>query len=177
MIGRNLVAFLAGNYYDNAYLKTIPIHCGMKKIDISCDALEAGFRNTFPDITWVSAEIRGTRLMIRIKENDMIMDPMEESETPCDLIAEKNGIIKEIIVRQGLPNVKVGDVIEKGMLLVDGTIPVYDDSDTLINSHEVHADAEILAQTTHLFVRKFSLSWIYSYLMLSIVQTSKDVNI
>ncbi len=142
----------------NAYLKTVPVHHGMKKMDISCDALEAGIRNAFTEITWVSAEIRGTRLIIRIKENDVIMEPMEEDETPCDLIAERNGIIKEVIVRQGLSNVKVGDVIEKGMLLVDGTIPVYDDSDLLINSHEVHADAEIFAQTTHLFERKFSLS-------------------
>ena len=142
----------------DGYLETIPIYYGIKKMDISCEALEAGIRNTFSEITWVSAEIRGTRLMIRIKENDVLMNPVEDLEQPCDLIAKSDGIINELIVRKGVPQIKVGDTIEEGTLLVDGTIPIYDDSESLVNSHEVHADAEVFAQTIHCFQKEIPLS-------------------
>ena len=46
---------------------------------------------------------------------------------------------------------KAGDMVEKGDLLVDGTIPIYDDSETLVNSHEIHADAEIYAKTVYTY--------------------------
>ena len=142
----------------DGYLESIPIYHGIKKMDISCDALEAGIRNEFSEITWVSAEIRGTRLVIRIKENDVLMNPIEDLEDPCDLIAKSDGIIKKLIVRKGIPQIKVGDVIKKGTLLVDGTIPIHDDSGSLINSHEVHADAEVFAQTIHCFQKEIPLS-------------------
>lgn len=142
----------------SGYLETVPVYQGMKKEDISCEALEAGIRNAFTEITWVSAEIRGTRLIIRIKENEVMMEPLVTDETPCDLVAGTNGTITGIIVRHGLSQVKVGDVVEEGMLLVDGTIPIYDDSETLVNSHEIHADADIFAETTHLLKKKVDLS-------------------
>ena len=53
----------------NEYLKTIPVYYGMRKSKISCDELEAGIRNYFTEITWVSAEIKGTMLTIQLKEN------------------------------------------------------------------------------------------------------------
>jgi len=140
------------------YLETVPVYYGMRKANISCEELEAGIRNAFAEITWVSAEIKGTRLIIRIRENEVMMEPEVPDEAPCDLVAERGGTIKEIIVRKGISNVKIGDVVEKGTLLVDGTIPIYDDSEILVNSHEIHADADIYAETVHSFKKKIPLS-------------------
>ena len=44
----------------------------MKKKKINCEELEAGMREAFPQITWVSARVSGTRLVIQIKENKII---------------------------------------------------------------------------------------------------------
>ena len=38
-----------------------------EKKNVDCEALEAGMRENFPQITWVSARVSGTRLVIQIK--------------------------------------------------------------------------------------------------------------
>lgn len=131
------------------FMETLPVAYGMKKMDISCEELEAEIRNHFSEITWVSAEIRGTRLIVRVKENEAVLAPVEADSSPCDLTAGKSGTIVKTVVRSGLCQVKAGEQVEAGDLLVDGTIPIYDDSETLVNGHEVHADAEIYAETVH----------------------------
>lgn len=139
------------------YMETIPVVCGMKKMKISCEAIESGIRNRFTEITWVSAEIKGTRLVVRVKENEALLTPVVDDDMPCDLAAEKSGKIVRMVVRSGFSQVKAGEDVEAGTLLVDGTVPIFDDSGTIVNSHEVHADAEIYAETIHGFQK--TLPW------------------
>lgn len=136
------------------FMKTLPVDYGMVKEKISCEELEAALRNEFTEITWVSAQITGTRLIIRIKENEGILSPKSPDTTPCDLVAERDGVVTRTVVRSGVPQVKAKDVVEAGTVLVSGTIPIYDDFDTLVNSHQVRADGEIYAETIHTFTKK-----------------------
>ena len=53
------------------YMETIPVVYGRKKSQVSCDEIESGIRNQFTEITWVSAEIKGTRLVVHVKENEV----------------------------------------------------------------------------------------------------------
>ena len=131
------------------YLDTIQVNYGMIKNQISCDEIESGIRNQFTEITWVSAEIKGTQLVVHVKENEALLSPIKNEDTPCDLAAEKAGTIVKTVVRSGFSQVKAGDFVEAGTLLVDGTVPIIDDSGITVNSHEVHADAEIYAETVH----------------------------
>jgi len=131
------------------FMETVPAVYGMRKSEISCEALEEAIRNQFTEITWVSAEIKGTRLIIRVKENEAVLTPEVPDTSPCDLAALKDGVITGCIIRSGFGQVKAGDEVKAGDLLVDGTVPIYDDSETLINSHEVRADGEIYAKTVH----------------------------
>lgn len=133
------------------YMESMSIVYGVKKSDISSEALETEIRNEFTEITWVSAEIKGTRLIVRVKENEALLEAVEPDTSPCDLVAEKAGEIMKTVTRSGFCQVKAGDMVEKGDLLVDGTIPIYDDSETLVNSHEIHADAEIYAKTVYTY--------------------------
>ena len=96
--------------------------CGMRKSAVSCEGLEESLRNQFAEITWVSAEIKGTRLTVRIKENEAMLSPVEPDRTPCDLAAEKDGVIERCVVRNGLLKVRAGDPVAAGDLLVAGTI-------------------------------------------------------
>lgn len=140
------------------YMETLPVSCGMKKAEISCEDLEGEIRNHFTEITWVSAEIRGTRLIVRVKENEALLAPEIKDETPCDLAAAKDGIIVKTITRSGFCQVKAGDQVTAGQLLVSGTIPIYDDSETLVNSHLVRSDAEIYAETIYQYEKSIPLS-------------------
>ena len=65
----------------------------MKKKNVDCEALEAGMREAFPQITWVSARVSGTRLVIQIKENKIIQAKTTVKEDPCDLVSDVTGTI------------------------------------------------------------------------------------
>ena len=140
------------------YMETIPVEYGMRKSRISCDDIEAGIRNAFTEITWVSAEIKGTRLVVHVKENEALLAPVETDRTPCDLVAGKAGTIVKTVIRSGFCQVREGDVVEAGVLLVDGTVPITDDAGTIVNSHRVHADAEIYAETIHEIEKRIPLT-------------------
>lgn len=133
------------------------IHYGMKKSNIDCDVLEEAFRTKFPEITWVSARVSGTRLLVKIKENEVLSEIPPKDETPCDIVAEKDGVITSMIVRSGVPMVAKGDAVEKGQVLVSGTLPVIGDSEEVINTHYVHSDADISARTEYHFTRQIPL--------------------
>lgn len=141
------------------YMETLPVACGMRKSAVSCEELEESLRNQFAEITWVSAEIKGTRLTVRIKENEAMLSPVEPDRTPCDLTAEKDGVIERCVVRNGLLKVRAGDPVAAGDLLVAGTIPIYDDSENLVSSHEIRADAEVYARTVYETEKKLPLTY------------------
>ncbi|MDW2799562.1 sporulation protein YqfD [Clostridium boliviensis] len=133
------------------------IRYGMKKSKINCDVLEESLRTRFPEITWVSARVSGTRLLVKIKENEVLFEIPVKDETPCDLIAQKDGTITSMIVRSGVPMVKVGDEVSAGQVLVSGTLPVIGDSEEIMNTHYVHSDGDITARTEYHYNRKIPL--------------------
>ena len=130
------------------FMATVPVQCGMRKSRISCTELEKKIRNAFPEISWVSAELTGTRLTIHLRENNRILQARLEPESPCELTAGTDGTVTRIIVRNGKARVKVGDTVKAGDVLVSGELPLYDDFEALVKINKVHADAEVYAKTT-----------------------------
>lgn len=63
------------------------------------------------------------------------------------------------MVRNGLLKVRAGDPVAAGDLLVAGTIPIYDDSENLVSSHEIRADAEVYARTVYETEKKLPLTY------------------
>lgn len=152
---------LDGNYHftDDTllhYLDSLDIRYGTVKSGIDCDALEESIRSQYPEIIWVSARISGTRLMIKVKENEVMGTIPVREDTPQDLVADKSGVITRMVVRRGKAQVAVGDAVEAGQVLVSGTIPIYNDAEELVNCQYVHADADIYAQTEAGYTEKLS---------------------
>ena len=132
-----------GNYrytYDTLirYLDSQDIDYGMLKSRINCEDLEASIRTSFPEITWVSARVSGTRLLIHIKENEVLSIVPEKDETPCDIVADRAGTITSMVVRQGIAQVSVGDEVEEGQVLVS-------------------ADADVVARTSREYEKTFPM--------------------
>lgn len=138
------------------YLQSSEISWGMLKSRVDCEALEASLRDYFPEVTWAAARVSGTRLLIAVKENEVLSSIPQKDETPCNLVASRPGVIAEIVVRQGKAQVKAGDAVEEGQVLVSGVIPIYDDSEAVKNVRYVHADADITAYTQYPFSESFS---------------------
>ncbi len=143
---------IAGNYqitqdvYES-FLKQNQIGVGMRKDALDIAMLEKESRKSFPQITWISAKLSGTKLLIDIKENDApIIEETIQEEGGFDLVAEYDGTIVSMIVRSGVPLVNIGDTVEKGMVLVDGKVPIYNDDTTIREYNYVKADADIMLE-------------------------------
>lgn len=131
------------------YLKKEKIVCGIAKSKISCEKLEEQIRKDFPDIVWVSCAMKGTVLQIQWKESLPIEEKAQNKSKPCDLIAQKNGKISSIVVRNGQAMVQPGDMVKKGDVLISGTVSILDDGGEVMEQLEVPADGDIYATTTY----------------------------
>ncbi len=139
------------------YFESEEIHYGMRKSNIDCDALEEALRTNFPEITWVSARVSGTRLLVKIKENEVLSEIPAKDETPCNIVAEKDGVITSMIVRSGVPKAAIGDQVVKGQVLVSGVLPIIGDSEEIMNVHYIRSDADITARTEYHFTKQLPL--------------------
>ena len=138
-------------YTDNmllTYLNKNNIEPGILVKEINCNDLESEIRSEFTDITWVSAEISGTRLIIHVKENDGDVIKKSSNEI-SDIVSTRNGVVTKIITRSGVPKVKVGDAVTEGMVLVSGTVALYNDAKEPIKSNYVCSDADIYVNTQY----------------------------
>ena len=148
---------LQGNYQItedvfNSFLKQNAVTVGMSKEELDIELLEKEIRKEFTQITWTSAKLSGTKLVIDIKENDApIIADTEEVFEAMDLIAEYDGTVVSIVVRKGVPTVSVGDVVEKGTVMVDGKVPVYNEDATIREYRYVKADADIVLEHERYF--------------------------
>ena len=94
------------------FLETIGVSHGKMKKEIMCEEIETELRAQYPNILWVSAEMRGTRIIVQIRENtdnDIITKIEEKEQTAKSIVSEVTGTIHSMIVRKGIPQVLVGD--------------------------------------------------------------------
>ena len=140
---------LNGNYQItgdvfSSFLKENNIKVGMQKKQINIEALEKSIRQTFPEITWTSAKLDGTNLLIDIKENEVpFFTTINEEVIPKDIVAEYEGTVESIIVRKGIPKVAIGDTVAKGDIMIEGKIPIFNEDATIREYHYVTSDADI----------------------------------
>lgn len=80
-------------------------------------------------LAWASLNIEGTLLTVNITESKNTNDDI----VPSNLIAKSDGEIKKIDVTSGTVNVKIGDTVRKGDILVSGIIENLS-STTFVNS-------------------------------------------
>lgn len=127
------------------YLEERGVRTTMKKSALDIAALEQDLREDYDLITWTSAQLKGTTLVIHIKENDMpsYEDRADVKEQGMDLVAEKDGVVTYMITRSGVPCVACGDSVKKGDILVSGAVPVYNEDTTVRKYQYVQADADI----------------------------------
>lgn len=128
------------------YLEERGVHTAMKKSALDIAALEQGLREDYDLITWTSAQLKGTALVIHIKENDMPVydDRAEGKERGMDLVAARDGVVTYMITRSGVPCAACGDSVKKGDILVSGAVPVYNEDTTVRKYQYVEADADIM---------------------------------
>ncbi len=148
-----------GNYSYSSYeildfLKQNNVYHGMKRNDIDCETIEKNVRNEYFDITWVSVELTGTRLIVHIKENfDDIRQEDEDvnawGEKGCSIVSDKEAVIESIITRSGTPLVKVGDTVNPDSVMIDGKYDILDDYGVILRTEYLKADGDIIGRVVY----------------------------
>lgn len=130
------------------FLKLQGVDYGTRKSALDLEELEAAIREEFSQVTWTSAKLDGSKVTVQIKENDLPTgEERDESSAKfkdgAELVASKTGVIAKILTRSGVPQVKKGDEVEKGALLVSGLVPVKNDDGTVREWQRTIADADV----------------------------------
>jgi len=76
--------------------------------------------HNYKNVSWAEIEIRGSRVIVELVERDM--PPEVEEGTPCHVVADKDGIIYEVLPLRGEALVKPGDTVSKGDVLISGRV-------------------------------------------------------
>ena len=140
------------------YIQQHYLAFGTLKANVDCAKMEEELREHYDQIAWISCELKGTQLRIQVKES-LKQNEDVESQVPCDIIARKSGVITDMITRNGTPLVKEGDQVKKGDVLISGTIHIYDDTNTLLESELLSAQGDIMAKTTYAYEDSFAMNY------------------
>lgn len=94
-----------------------------------------------PELAYISVNFSGSHANVTARKR---ISPPEvlAKEIPCDIIADKDGVICDITVKTGTPEVVRGDTVIKGQILASGYMTGRAGSTVL-----THADAEIKVRT------------------------------
>lgn len=120
-----------------------------KKIDLA--NIEATLMAKYGNFAWISANINGCNLEIEIKEK---VSPPEllAKNSPCNIKASCDAYVTRIEVYSGIAEVKPGDSVTAGQLLVNG---IFEDNFGQNSIH--HASAKIFAITNKTLTEEVDL--------------------
>ena len=92
------------------------------------------------DIAWASLNVEGCVLTVNITE--IKEGKKDENQYPCNLKASCDGIIRKIDVTSGNTIVKVGDVVNKGDILVSGILERNTSTVFVFSSGKISAETQ-----------------------------------
>ena len=132
-------------------LSEVGIRPGSFFSSFDCNELAEELLNKQQDsLCWVGVRRKGTVLEIELATGTFYEgDPEIPLETACNIVADKSGVITKVLTTAGTNMVKVGDVVEKGQVLISGTVILDDEIITGRPEVKTHAIGEVYAIVTY----------------------------
>lgn len=163
MSGRIWVIQVKGNSRNTSseilnFLKDEGIYHGIRNDEVNCKDMAEQIRKNYEDITWASVKLDGSLLLVEVKEG-VLIDDVTEKESPGNLIADKGGLIVDMITRTGTPIKKVGDVCEAGEILVSGVVEIFNDNKEIVRYDYTQADADVYIKYKIPYYHEIPLSY------------------
>ncbi|MBE5957864.1 MAG: hypothetical protein E7254_03250 [Lachnospiraceae bacterium] len=152
------------------FLEQNNVETGIRKNKIKCNEIEEMLRKKFDFVTWTCAEIKGTNLIIHIKENTVNnvnndennnnpnKDNNNSNKKPSDIVSISNSQVQSIIVRSGVPMVKKGDIVKQGDVLISGTNVVTNEFGEETGKTYLQADGDVVGKTVYYYNSSFDRS-------------------
>lgn len=121
-------------------LKSIGVNIGINKNKLDIKKIESSIVNNNENIMWVKVRTEGSKLKVDISER-YIPPTIVQDNTPCNLVAKKDGQIVRVYTTAGTAAIKPGDIVKAGQLLVRG------EQGKEENLYPVHANGTVIAKT------------------------------
>lgn len=151
------------------YLATCNIKTGMLKKDVEKERIESLIKEKYPKVIWISVYTKGTCLYLdmevaRVYNNyggasANISDVEKNFMEYCNIVADRDCIIKSIITSNGTPVVSAGDEVSAGDILISGSVSINDDSGDTIRTKQVKASGVIYVYCDVDYDRTYSYSY------------------
>lgn len=116
------------------------LQVGKLKSKIDTKELINKIRLKRDDVAWIGIELKGTNAIVKLVKADQKPEIIDESEY-CSIVSNKTGIITKINAQTGTANVKVGDTVKEGDVLINGWM-----EGKFTGVRYVHAKGEIEAK-------------------------------
>ncbi len=104
-------------------IESVLADCGFKRgkviSEFNADRTEAYALLSCDRLAWLSVNIKGTVAYVEVREKIPIDDTPKPTK-PANIVAAHSGTVLEIIAYDGLTEVKAGDEVKKGDLLISG---------------------------------------------------------
>lgn len=93
------------------------IYPGASKWSLSRIEAEEAMLRELSELSYVECDIKGVRANIKVVEKIL---PDTQVNGPCDIVAQRDGVVEDILVLNGRANVQKGAVVVKGDILISG---------------------------------------------------------
>lgn len=114
---------------------------------LDTDVIEHLINSQFENVSFVSAAIVGQSLVINVK-NALVPPEMEGKFAP--IVSEYDGVVTAVNLVQGTLKVQVGDIIQRGQILVEGrVINSEGESFDIQPIAEIYMDVWLEGEATH----------------------------
>lgn len=143
-VDRNRILMTAAHY---------GIKVGAGKWTFSRTAVEEAMLREISELAYIQCDIRGVKANIKVVEKIL---PDVDITGPCNIVANRDGVIDEVLVLDGQAAVKAGDVVARGDILISGTVVPPTPSDMIeglpapsadAGTHQVRARGQVKART------------------------------
>lgn len=159
---------IEGNYLnsDEVYLgilKEYGVIPFTKIQNISSVKLKEDIRNRIDEVSWAGIEIKGTTLILRVKERKNNVEKPDDSIAGMPLIASHDSEVVSIVTASGTARVKAGDSVKKGDILIDGYYEVKDDTGNVMDTRKCLARGKVMLRRNVSYESDISLFYEEKY--------------
>ena len=128
--------------YDEISRENVKI--GMRKSDLDFDEVKNHIYMRRDDVAWLGFDLKGTKAIVEFVERKN-KEEMENRENICHVVADRDGIIYKMIVKNGTKMANVGDFVQSGDVLISGIVSSKD-----MSTRYVHAEGDIMMKTWYI---------------------------
>ncbi len=122
-------------------LKTCGLDVGVIKYKIKSSEIKEDMLLTMPELSWIWVEVKGTRAYVHVREKTPVPE-IVPADRPANVVAKRDGVVVRCTAARGTAMVKEGDTVQKGALLISGTVETKH-GETIL----AHAEGTVLAKT------------------------------